>query len=99
MDSAAVDLLGITNKELVSYFDQYLKRAATKLATSKKELLQGLKLWYDGYSFDGATFLYNPFSVLNFFRNNEFRNFWFATGTPTFLVNLLRDKLVRIETC
>ena len=97
LNPIAVDLLGITNEELTTYFGPHIENAATKLATSTEQLLQGLKLWYDGYSFDGTTFLYNPFSILSFFSNNEFGNFWFATGTPTFLVNLLRDKLVHIE--
>lgn len=48
--------------------------------------------WYDGYSWDGENFVYNPFSVLNFFDQKIFGNFWFATGTPTFLVKLMRKR-------
>jgi len=57
-------------------------------------MLAGIRLWYDGYSYDGATFLYNPFSLLSFFRKSSFQNFWFATGTPTFLVETLRDQRI-----
>ncbi len=86
------DLLGITHDELLQYFDPYIQRAAQAFEMSVEELLYGVKLWYNGYSFDAQTFLYNPFSILNFFAQNHFGNFWFATGTPTFLVNTIRDR-------
>ena len=54
--------------------------------------LERMKFWYDGYSWDGQTFMYNPFSVLNFFDCQQYRNFWFETGTPTFLLKLLRQR-------
>lgn len=88
----AHDLTGITQAELIEYFSAYIKRAAQKFKMTETELLEGVKIWYNGYSFDGDTKLYNPFSLLNFFNENRFRNFWFATGTPTFLVELIRDR-------
>jgi hypothetical protein len=51
-----------------------------------------MREWYNGYSWDGRTRVYNPFSILNFFRAGDFRNFWFETGTPTFLLKLLREQ-------
>lgn len=65
---------------------------------SEEELLAGVKLWYNGYSFEGNTRLYNPFSLLSFFRANEFANYWFRTGTPTFLVELIRNRQVQPDT-
>lgn len=87
----AHDLLGITHTELLQYFNVYIQDAALQTKRSQEELLQGIKLWYNGYSFDGETQLYNPYSLLNFFEQNRFRNFWFATGTPTFLVKSMRN--------
>jgi hypothetical protein len=58
------------------------------------DTLEKMKLWYDGYSWDAKTFVYNPFSVLNFFENETYSNFWFSTGTPTFLVKLMRRRFV-----
>lgn len=52
--------------------------------------LPGVKKWYNGYNFLGDL-VYNPFDVLLFLKNREFRNYWFETGTPTFLVDLLRE--------
>ena len=85
------DLLGITHEELLFYFQDHIAAAAKHLSFSKEEMLQGIKLWYNGYSYDGKTFLYNPFSLLSFFLHKELTNYWFATGTPTFLVKSIRD--------
>ena len=94
MDPISKDLLGITHEELLSYFSEYISEAARQFQVSEQELLDGVKLWYNGYSFDGEVRLYNPFSLLNFFRKKDFGNFWFATGTPTFLVNSIRDRAI-----
>jgi hypothetical protein len=51
-----------------------------------------LKEYYNGYSWDGKTFVYNPISVMNFFFQKEFKSFWFATGTPTFLAKMARTR-------
>ena len=53
---------------------------------TREELLEQIKNYYDGFSFDGENRLYNPFSTLNFFDKSAFRNFWFESGSPSFLV-------------
>jgi hypothetical protein len=92
IDPGSHDLLGITHEELLSYFGSYLTQAAQHFKITEAELLQGIKTWYNGYSYNAQTRLYNPFSLLSFFRKMHFGNFWFATGTPTFLVNTIRDR-------
>lgn len=62
------------------------------LGLDREELLGKVKEWYNGYSWDGKTFVYNPFSVLSFFQKSDFQNFWFSTGTPTFLIQQLTSK-------
>jgi Predicted AAA-ATPase len=85
-------LCGYTQAELEHYFAPYL-------AIMPPETLEKMKLWYNGYSWDAKIFVYNPFSVLHFFENQVYRNFWFATGTPTFLVKLLRKRFdYKLET-
>jgi hypothetical protein len=70
---------GITQEELETYFGRELQQ------TDK----QRIREWYNGYSWDVKTSVYNPFSLLNFFvQGYAFKNFWFETGTPTFLINL-----------
>ncbi|MEM0993653.1 MAG: AAA family ATPase, partial [Bacteroidota bacterium] len=86
------DLLGITQQELLDYFSEHIDDAAKMLRQGREELLEGIKTWYNGYAYDPDIKLYNPFSLLSFFQAHRFSNFWFATGTPTFLVRTIRDR-------
>jgi len=93
MDPIAYDLVGITHDELLKYFEKdYIQPLTGHFDLSHEELLYLIKQWYNGYSYDGTTKLYNPFSILDFFTKKRFGNFWFATGTPTFLVETIRDR-------
>ena len=87
-ESAA--LVGYTQTELENYFAPYLQEAQEQLGLNHSELLDQVRIWYNGYSWDGRTRVYNPFSILSFFRSNEFSNFWFETGTPNFLPKLMK---------
>ncbi|MCB1194194.1 MAG: ATP-binding protein [Leptospiraceae bacterium] len=84
------NMLGYTEKELIIYFSNHIDRLAKEFELNKNELLEKIKHYYNGYSWDGKNFVYNPFSILNLFAEREFKNYWFATGTPTFLVEYLR---------
>lgn len=88
----ATDLVGITQTELENNFQPYIESVANKFELPQTEVMATIKEWYNGYSFDGNSQLYNPFSLLSFFYHQEFENFWFETGTPTFLVESIRDK-------
>ncbi|MCK4765124.1 MAG: ATP-binding protein [Candidatus Aminicenantes bacterium] len=90
-------LLGYTEAELRRYFAQNIEKMAAELGIGKEELLEKIRRWYNGYSWDGENFVYNPFSILNLFTENSFGNFWFASGTPTFLIKTIREHDVRIE--
>ncbi|MEM9847730.1 MAG: AAA family ATPase [Bacteroidota bacterium] len=92
MHPIAVALTGYTQEELEENFVDYIAASATALQISPAVLLEKIRQWYNGYSWDGKTRLYNPFSVLNFFSTSRFNNFWFDTGTPTFLVQLIKEK-------
>lgn len=86
-------MLGYTQQELEDNFAEELEATATQLQLSKAELLDQLRWWYNGYRFHpDAHRVYNPVSVNNFFNRKEFKNFWFETGTPTFLINLLKQE-------
>ncbi len=75
-------ICGISQPELDQYFQD-------ELAIFDP---QKIKKWYNGYSWDGITSIYNPFSLLNFFvSGGQFKNYWFETGTPTFLINLSKQ--------
>ncbi|MEM6318238.1 MAG: AAA family ATPase [Bacteroidota bacterium] len=92
IDRRFADLVGITQEELEVNFRPSIEQTMDYLDLTRNELLSKVKEWYNGYSWDAKTFVYNPFSVLNFFNKREFLNFWFATGTPTFLINLLKER-------
>jgi hypothetical protein len=87
-----VTMLGYTQEELSQYFEPYLQRAATELELSIEELLEQIKYWYNGYSWDGKRRVYNPVSFMRFCQERAFRNFWFTTGTPTFLVKQMKQR-------
>lgn len=88
-------LVGYTETEIINNFEPHITHSTDLLKTSTKQLLEEIRIWYDGYRFtneETAVKLYNPFSVLLFFKNSEFSNYWFESGTPTFLINLLKTR-------
>jgi hypothetical protein len=83
-------LTGYTQKELERYFEDHLQAVQTSLSASRQQILDGLREWYNGYSWDGVQRVYNPFGVLRFFSDERFTNFWFSTGNPKFLIDQMR---------
>jgi hypothetical protein len=85
-------ITGYTQDELEANFEDHIKAVAVYQKTNYDELLAEIKEWYNGFSWDGMNTLYNPFGTLNFFGQKIFKNFWFASGSPTFLINLIKEK-------
>ena len=81
------DLGGITQQELETNFSEEIK----SLSEYNPSVLNDVKLWYNGYTWNGKQTVYNPFSLLRFIESGQFENYWFSTGTPTFLVNFIRE--------
>jgi len=93
MHPAYATMLGYTQQELEANFSEEIDIAKDILKLSREDLLEELRIWYNGYRFEeNAEKVYNPVSINNFFDRNKFENFWFSTGTPTFLVNLLKKE-------
>ena len=91
MDNRYEALCGITEKELYSVFAEPIRKLAATYKVDETEMKQMLKQHYDGYHFsDNLLDIYNPFSLLNCFSSCSMRDFWFASGTPTYLVHLLK---------
>jgi len=90
------NIMGITQEELEYYFTDYIEVLKDKEKKDREEILRKIKCWYDGYSWDGITRLYNPVSILNLFNSGKFRNYWFATGTTTFLIKLFKKEKYKI---
>ena len=91
MNSNFTSLCGITEEELHRDFADDIQTLAQKRNTTYEEVSKELKTFYDGYHFaPDAPGIYNPFSLLNTFYAMKFGNYWFETGTPTYLVELLQ---------
>ena len=85
-------ICGITQKELEANFQPEIQALAQRQGLDYSQAVAALKRWYDGYLFHPAgQNMYNPFSVLNAFVKKEIKSYWFSTGTPTFLVNFLKE--------
>ncbi|GHT30488.1 hypothetical protein AGMMS49574_10280 [Bacteroidia bacterium] len=92
MDERYVGVCGISESELIDNFNPEIRTLAEKQKISYEGALAELKKLYDGYHFcENTEGLYNPFSLLNAFAKNALRYYWFSTGTPTFLVKMLKN--------
>jgi hypothetical protein len=97
LDEKFATITGYTEKELFSYFDEYIVELAKKLNVTEKILKNELKRFYNGYSWDGKNFVYNPFSILYAFTAKKIENYWFQSGTPTFLIKLIKEYSIDIK--
>ena len=85
-----LNMAGYTPAELQAYFGEYLAAVSELMNMPLPELSNKIQYWYNGYSWDGQQSVYNPFSILCFLQSDNFQNFWFTTGTPTFLTQQLK---------
>ena len=92
-------ICGIPMQELTHTFAPEIQQLAEHNGLTQEEALQKMKISYDGYHFcEFAEGVFNPFSVLNLFDGYKFSNYWFQTGTPTFLVELLKKSEYDLRT-
>ena len=99
MDYNYASMLGYTQEELETYFADRIALASKQLAIGKDQLLPKIKDWYDGYRFhEDSPSVYNPVSLAEFFiKRFEFKNYWFTTGTPSFLLDLIMKSKFNLE--
>lgn len=91
MDPRYEALCGITTEELYHYFNGPIRTLAVKFGFTEEEMKAFLKQKYDGYHFSESLIdIYNPFSLLNAFAAQRIDDYWFRSGTPTYLVRLLK---------
>ena len=90
MDNRYTEICGISEKELHQYFNEDIQKMADKDGVTYEDMSERLRQNYDGYHFAPNTGgMYNPFSILNVLSRLQFGSYWFETGTPTYLVDLL----------
>ncbi|MCQ2188742.1 MAG: ATP-binding protein [Paludibacteraceae bacterium] len=98
-DDKYSSICGISERELHKYFDEEVESFANKKGVSKDEIYERLKKKYDGYHFsEDAEDIYNPFSLLNSLSKQKLDNYWFATGTPTYLAKILKKQSYDLTT-
>lgn len=92
MDERYIEICGITEKEIHENLEDELHELARRQKMTYDEVCKELKECYDGYHFvEDSIGLYNPFSLLNTFDKMKFGSYWFETGTPTYLIELLKQ--------
>ena len=82
---------GITTDEMLTQMSEYIDDFAEAQQVSREEIIEGLKQQYDGYHFTWPSpDVFNPFSLLNAFQDRDYTDYWFSSGTPTYLIEMLR---------
>jgi hypothetical protein len=92
IDDTYASICGYTQEELERDFSEHINNTTVRLEMTRDDLLLKIREMYDGYTWDGKTSVYNPFSTLMFFDKQRFSNYWFETGTPTFLIERLKKR-------
>jgi hypothetical protein len=92
MNQQFADICGITQVELENNFSEEIQALGEKINRSYAQTIEKLRTYYDGYDFTGDGIrVYNPFSTIRILAEQKFKNYWFASGTPSFLIKLIRD--------
>lgn len=96
MSATSATLLGYTEQEIQQYFGKHLSVIAPG---NEQELLNKMRVWYNGYRFSSANnSVFTPYSILLFLRDSgAFKNYWFTTATPSFLINLLKKEEYNLD--
>ena len=91
MEREYADICGITEEEIKRHMKEGMDELADKLQVTHDEVLDALKENYDGYHFTWPSpDVYNPYSLLNAFSDGRLNSYWFGSGTPTYLIEMLR---------
>jgi len=90
--------LGITEQEMTTDFHEHIVEFAHRTGVTREAFIAKVREWYDGFCFvEMCEHVYNPFSTLQLFYQQRFSNYWFETGTPTFLIKLLKEQQFDVE--
>jgi hypothetical protein len=92
LDERYAAVCGFTEAEIRQYCQAGLDDLAAKESVSVEAIFAKIRNWYNGFSWNGTDFVYNPYSTMRLMDSLQFKNYWFNSGTPTFLVKLLHQK-------
>jgi hypothetical protein len=93
------EMCGYTETELTHYFPDYLEEVANEMNISVSELIEKMRYYYNGFSFDrdAQARLYNPYSTLSFLHDKDFANFWIETGKSKMIADYMRHRNLTVE--
>jgi hypothetical protein len=93
------EICGYTEEEIIRYFPDYLDETANKMQITTDELIQKMRHFYNGFSFDrnAETRLYNPFSTLLFFSNKHFSNYWIESGRSKMIADYMKERYLTVD--
>ncbi len=98
LDERHATICGYTDQEIDKNFGDYIKTWEQKKNVSYNQIREQIKTWYNGYHFgENVISVYNPFSVMHALDTQTFDNFWFQSGTPTFLVEILKKEYTSFD--
>lgn len=95
LDQEYGDITGYTQDELKFYFRDWIDSASQKMKISPDSLIVRLKDYYDGFSFDGFTRLYNPFSIMLCLSKGRLDNYWYTSGSPSFIAKYMKEHKIQ----
>ncbi len=93
LDTQFATVCGFTEAEIRQYCSQGLIDLAEKESVTVEAMVDKIRYWYNGFSWNAKDFVYNPYSTMLLMKKQEFKNYWFESGTPTFLVKLINKDI------
>jgi len=97
LDPSYTDICGITQEEIETYFEPEIKSILNDSGMERENYLNELRRFYNGYRFSKKPLkVYNPFGLLKHLKNGDFSSYWYETGTPSFLINLITEQKIDI---
>ena len=104
MDNRYASICRITQDELTQYFARYIEELAKQHNMTYDDCALKIKEWYNGFCFcKNGQSVYNPYSTINLFQKNDFSNYWFTSGNPSFLMKLIKKdanvELFKLDEC
>jgi hypothetical protein len=99
LDEKYGTICGYTEDEIIRYFPDYLEETANFMQITTAELIEKMRSYYNGFSFDGdaKTRLYNPFSTLLFLEKKKFSNYWMDSAKPKFIADYMKNRHLTVE--
>jgi hypothetical protein len=97
LDPEFAAMMGYTHEEFKEYFKPYFEGLSQKTGVAAAELLEKIEGYYNGFSFDGETRVYNPFSTLSLLQRGVFDNYWMESGSTSFIRNFLKEKKLTVD--